>query len=319
MYTLRFENERGDLITLTGAEGMYQIIRIDGLNPPAAILHRSEVAGMDGTKYMSAKLEEREIVLTVRINGDVERNRLNLYNYFKSKHYSKMYYSNGSRDVYIEGYVETVECDLFSMSEQMQVVIICPDPYFMSANEIVTDISKVLGAFEFPFAFGAEGVKKSIAMIDRFPKMVESVNREFVSVDVPDPTITDEAIEFSQFIKDRIVSILNEGENETGLIITITASKQVVNPTIYNVDTREFFKLNLTIDETDTLTINTNRGQKSVTLSDETSTTNVINKVARSSTWLTLAKGDNQFTYEADDGGANMKVLFTHRTRYQAV
>lgn len=312
MYALKFENERGDLITLTGAEGMYQIIRVDGLNPPAAILHRSEVAGMDGTKYMSAKLEEREIVLTVKINGEVEKNRLNLYNYFKSKHYSKMYYSNGSRDVYIEGYVESIECDLFSMAEQMQIVLICPDPYFLSAREIVTDISKVLGAFEFPFAFGSEGVNTSVLMIDRFPE------REFESIDVSD-TITDEAIEFSQFIKDRIVNIPNEGENETGLIIRITANKQVVNPTIYNVETREFFKLNLTINETDTLTINTNRGQKSVTLSDETSTTNVINKVARSSTWLTLSKGDNQFTYEADVGSADMEVLFTHRTRYQAV
>lgn len=312
MYTLKFENERGDLITLTGAEGMYQIIRIDGLNPPDAILHRSEVAGMDGTKYMSAKLEEREIVLTVKINGEVEKNRLNLYNYFKSKHYSKMYYSNGSRDVYIEGYVESIECDLFSMAEQMQIVLICPDPYFLSANEIMTDISKVLGAFEFPFAFGSDGVDNSVLMIDRFPE------RDFVSIDVSD-TITDEAIEFSQFIKDRIVNIPNEGENETGLIIRISATKQVVNPIIYNVETREFFKLNLTIDETETVTINTNRGHKSVTLSDETSTTNVINKVARSSTWLTLSKGDNQFTYEADVGSADMEVLFTHRTRYQAV
>lgn len=312
MYTLKFENERGDLITLTGAEGMYQIIRIDGLNPPDAILHRSEVAGMDGTKYMSAKLEEREIVLTVKINGEVEKNRLNLYNYFKSKHYSKMYYSNGSRDVYIEGYVESIECDLFSMAEQMQIVLICPDPYFLSANEIMTDISKVLGAFEFPFAFGSDGVDNSVLMIDRFPE------RDFESIDVSD-TITDEAIEFSQFIKDRIVNIPNEGENETGLIIRISATKQVVNPIIYNVETREFFKLNLTIDETETVTINTNRGHKSVTLSDETSTTNVINKVARSSTWLTLSKGDNQFTYEADVGSADMEVLFTHRTRYQAV
>ena len=312
MYTLKFENEQGDLITLTGAEDRYQIIRIDGLNPPNALIHRSEVAGMDGTKYMSAKLEEREIVLTVRINGEVEKNRLNLYNYFKSKHYSKMYYSNGSRDVYIEGYVETIECDLFTMGEEMQISIICPNPYFLSASEIVTDISKVLGAFEFPFAFGSMGVDTSIAMIDRFPE------REFKSIDVSD-TITDEAIEFSRYLEDRIVNILNEGENETGLIIKVTAKGEVVNPTIYNVETREFFTLNVTMAEDEVLIINSNRGQKSVTLSDETTTTNVINKVARNSTWLTLSKGDNQFTYEADVGSADMQVLFTHRTRYQAV
>lgn len=293
MYTLRFENEQGDVITLTGVEDRYQIVSIDGLNPPNALIHRSEVAGMDGTKYMSAKLEEREIVLTVKINGEVERNRLNLYNYFKSKHYSKMYYSNGARDVYIEGYVETIECDLFSMGEEMQISIICPNPYFLSATEIVTDISKILGAFEFPFAFGARGVLN--------------------------PTITDNAIEFSTYLEDRIVNVLNEGENETGLIIKVMAKGEVVNPTIYNVETREFFTINVTMEEDEVLILNTNRGQKSVTLSDETTTTNVINKVARNSTWLTLSKGDNQFTYEADVGSADMQVLFTHRTRYQAV
>lgn len=293
MYELKFENEDGKTITLSDVEKKYQIISITGLNPPQATLYQSEVSGMDGVKHMSAKLEKRNVVVTIRINGEVEKNRLNLYTYFKTKHYSKMYYSNNSRNVYIEGYVEAIECDLFSNSEQMQISIICPDPFFQSVQEIVTDISKVLGNFEFPFAFGALGVK--------------------------DPTITDEAIEFSIYLKDRIVNLINEGEDETGFIIKITATDEVINPAIYNVDTREFFKMNITLAKTDVLTINTIKGQKSVTLLHDTVTTNAINKVDRESTWLSLSKGDNQFTYEADTGGSDMQIAFTHRTRYQAV
>ena len=293
MYTLKFENENGNVITLSGKEDQYQIIGIEGLNPPNANVHRSEVAGMDGSKYISAKLEERNIVLTVRINGDVEKNRLNLYTYFKTKHWSKMYYSNGSRDVYIEGYVESVECDLFSMSEQMQVSIICTDPYFKSANEIITDISKVIGNFVFPFAFGANGVEEG--------------------------TITDDAIEFSMYLKDRIVNVVNEGEDGTGFIIEITATGEVVNPTIYNVITREAFALKVTLEKDDVLTINTVKGQKSVTLFHDTVSSNAINKVVRNSTWLTLYKGDNLITYDAEVGNADMKILFKHRTNYQAV
>lgn len=290
---MKFENENGNVITLTGREDRYQIINAEGLNPPNANVRRSPVAGMDGSKYMSAKLEERNIVLTVKVNGDVERNRLYLYDWFKTKHWCKMYYTNGSRDVYIEGYVETNECPLFTMSEQMQISIVCPDPYFQSAQEIVTDISKVLPNFEFPFAFGAEGVDT--------------------------PTITDEAIEFSMYIHDRIVNVPNDGEDDTGLIIQITARGEVVNPTIYNVVTREFFTMKITMQKNDILTINTNKGQKSVTLLHDITLTNQINKVLRDSTWLGLGKGDNLFTYDAEVGSADMHILFTHRTKYQGV
>lgn len=293
MFELKFENEKGEVITLSGAEDRYQIIAIEGLNPPNAYIHRSVIAGMDGSKYMSAKLEERNIVLTVRINGDVERNRLNLYNYFRTKHYSKMYYKNGQMDVYIEGYVETVECNLFDIMEQMQVSIVCPNPYFQSTEEIVTDVSQVLGAFEFPFAFGADGVETSAT--------------------------TDEAIEFSTYVQDRITTVINEGEDETGVIIEITAGEEVVNPIIYNADTGEYFGLNITMTKGDVLTINTNRGEKSVMLMHEATLTNQINKLTRGSTWFTLTKGDNLFTHDADSGNANMQIVFTHRTRFQAV
>lgn len=313
MFTLKFENKNGDIITLSGAEDKYQIIGIEGLNPPNAIINRSEVSGMDGAKYMSAKLEERNIVLTVKINGQVEKNRLNLYRYFQSKKYCKMYYSNDSRNVYIEGYVETIECDLFSMAEQMQISIICPDPYFQDANEIVTDISQVLGGFEFPFAFGADGAHSTTAMIDRFPK------REFLSTSLPDPTITDESIEFSAYVEKRIVNLINDGEDDTGFIITIIAKDTVINPTIYNVDTRESFTLNVEMAKGDVLTINTNKGHKSVTLMNNLVATSRINKVTRGSTWLSLNKGDNLFTYEAEAGGADMRVKFVYRNKYQAV
>lgn len=293
MFTLKIENENGEVLTLTGAQDKYQVVSVEGLNPPNATIHQSEIAGADGTKRMSSKLTARNLVIMVRINGNVERNRLNLYNFAKTKHYCKVWYKNGNRDVYIEGWVETNECSLFTNSEQMQISIICPDPYFQSVDEIVTDVSQVLGNFEFPFAFGAEGVDT--------------------------PTITDEAIEFSIYIKNRIVNVINEGEDETGLIVTITATGTVVNPTIYNVATRESFSLNITMEKSDILTINTSRGRKSVTLLHETTLSNCINKVVRESTWLNLGKGDNLFTYEAEEGSSDMTVVFTHRTKYQAV
>lgn len=293
MFTLSVENEGGKRLTLTQDESNYQIVEIDGLNPANGIINTSTVAGMDGGKFSSSKLDMRNLVITVRINGDVERNRLRLYQFFRTKHWCKIYYKNGSRDVYIEGYVETNECGLFTDSEQMQVSIVCPDPYFKSMTEIYTDISEVLGMFVFPFAFGADGV-------------------------IPD-TITDEAIEFSSYVKNRITNIYNAGGDDTGLIIVITCTGTVKNPTIYDVNTREGFSLKIDLVANDVITINTNRGQKGVTLQRSGVISSQINAVQRDSVWLNLASGENQFIYEADTGSENMNIVFKHRTNYEAV
>ena len=79
MFTARVRNDAGEEITLTGRETEYQIIRIEGLNPPPAQVNLVPLVAMDGARYNSARLETREIVLTIRINGAVETNRLRLY------------------------------------------------------------------------------------------------------------------------------------------------------------------------------------------------------------------------------------------------
>lgn len=293
MFTLTAETKQGDSITLTDVESDYQVLNIDGLNPPNAVINSNSVAGMDGSKFASSKLEERNIVLTIGINGNVEENRLRLYRYFKTKQYCKIYYANGSKSVYAEGYVETIECALFEINQQMQISIVCQDPYLKDIEEVIYDISQVVGTFEFPFAFGAEGVLN--------------------------PTTTDEAIEFSVIIKNRVVDVCNAGETETGVIIEMTASGTVVNPTIYCVDTNEKFALNLTLYASDILTINTIAGEKSVTLNHEGDVTNCLKYVERGSSWLKVERGDNLFTYSADEGDDLIQILFKFRTKYEAV
>ena len=295
MFTLKIENENGDILTLTQDESRYQVIEVDGLNPPKATITSSEVVGKDGSQFQSSKLEDRNLVLTVKINGNVEANRLNLYRYIKSKRWHRIYYTNGSRDVYIEGYVETIENSLFTIDQTVQVSIVCHDPYFKALHEIYSDISTVLSAFEFPFAFGGKGVLLS--------------------------TTTDEAVEFSILERDRIVNIPNEGESDTGLIITITATGNVTNPTIYNNVTHEFFGLKMDMLAGDEVTINTNRGQKSVSLMRGGVKSNIIAYVSRDSTWLALNMGDNQFTYSTGtEGGEELiQIVFKHRELFEGV
>lgn len=293
MFELSLENKRGEKITLTNQETNYQVISVEGLNPPNAVINASSIVGMDGANFQSSKLETRNIVIKVKINGDIERNRNILYKYTKTKQYCKIYYKTETHDVFAEGYIDSNECGLFTNNQIMQISIICHDPYLKSVYEIFNDISKVLGLFEFPFAFGASGI-------------VENTN-------------TDEAIEFGEYDENRVVNIINTGA-DTGLIISFRASgARVVNPVFYDVLTRESFGLNITLEDRDEVIINTNTGQKSVNLTRNGITTNIINNLVANSTWLQLREGDNVYTYSAEEGAGNIYAHFKYRTQYEAI
>lgn len=286
MFTLKVENKDDQILLLTQNESNYQVVDVEGLEPPKATLSTNAVAGMDGQKFKSSKLEMRNLVLTIKINGDIETNRIHLYNYFGTGKWCKIYYSNESRNVFIEGYVETIECPLFTMNQQMQISIVCPDPYFKSMQIIYADISKVFANFEFPFEIEAEG------------------------------------IEFSSTDMNRVTTILNNGESDTGLLITITALDHILNAgiTIYDVDTNEFIKLWLSVDAGDVIIINTNKGSKSVKRIRNGVETNIINYLDSGSTWLQLRTGINKFTYttqyENDD---LLKIEFKSNLLYEGV
>lgn len=293
MFNLKVENANGQQLTLTHRESEYQVVQIDGLNPPNALLNSSTVAGMDGSRFASSRLEARNIVITIKVNGDVEANRLFLYKYFRTKQYCKIYFKNGSRDVYAEGYVETIETNLFENGQSMQISIVCHNPYFKAVDEIVNDISQVIGVFEFPFAFGADGVVAG--------------------------TTTDDAIEFSRIDKDRYVNVINNGDDVSGFIIEIMASGSVVNPKIFSIDTNEQMIVNTSLVAGDLLIINTQQGEKSITLRRNGVDTNYLRYLRKNSSWLKLNTGDNQFTIDADTGADLMQVLFKYRTKYEGV
>lgn len=286
MFTLKVENKNNQLITLTQNESDYQVVDIEGLNPPKANIYTNAVASIDGEKFKSSKLEMRNIVLTLKINGDIEANRLHLYNYFATGKWCKIYYSNETRNVFIEGYCETIECPLFTMNQQMQISIVCPDPYFKSMLEIYADISKVFSNFEFPFDIAEEGIEFSVADMNR------------------------------------VTTILNNGESDTGLLITITALEHILNAgiTIYDVDTTDFMKLWLSVDAGDVIIINTNKGSKSVKRIRNGVESNIVNNLDGNSTWLQLKTGINKFTYTTQNENDDLlKIELKSNLLYEGV
>lgn len=281
MYKLSVENEKGDILDLFPNPNYATIIT--GLNPPNASINTSSAANFDGSKYNNSKANERNIVITIYIYPDVEKNRLNLYKYFKSKKNSKIYYSNSSRNIFVEGYVESFEVDLYENPQKAQISLICPDAYLSDINEITTSFFAAEPCFEFPFSIDKNGIP------------------------------------FSEITLNKEKSIVNVGDVETGMIIDISAIGTVLNPKIYNTETNEYFILNLQMDEGDRIIVNTNEGQKAVTLTHLGETSNVINKLEMNSTWFKLNVGDNLFLATSDEYPENMISNFKYISKYEGV
>lgn len=286
MFTAKIENSSGDMLELTGNEPVYQVIKITGLNPPKAQINTTSIVGLDGARFNSAKLDTRNIVLTVKINGEVETNRLNLYRYFRTKEPCTFYYANETLDVSINGYVDSVECDLFTNNELAQISIICPYPYFKSISQIIADSSNVLGLFVFPF-----------------------------SINASDP------IAFSSLQTSGDIEVYNGSESETGATIEINVSNSVNTIQLNNVSTGDVFKLSYSFVDGDKIVINTNKGQKSIALIRNGTVTNIFSALQQGSAFFQLVAGMNLFEYSVDGvpSSDDISIMFKYYNEYRGV
>lgn len=279
MFKATVKNGRGESLQLF--PGVDYAVEIDGLTPVNTTLNFSTVGINDGSLYNSGRKENRNIVLHIKPLRKIEENRIRLYRFFPLKKAVEFYFKNGSRDVYIEGIVESVDGSLFTESQTIQVSIICPSPDFKALEESVDDVSQVVSLFSFPFSIPKEGVAFS-----RIDKVAEK-------------------------------NVYNSGDAESGLIIEMRALGAASNPTIYD-EAGNSFGLTIALQEGDVITINTNSGEKGVTLLRDGKKTNIINLVKPNPTWFRLQPGDNVFLHSAVNSDL-LQIVFKHRSQYEGV
>ena len=114
--TLIVENEKGKQLQLTDNPN-YDVLSVEGTNPPKADINTVTVSGSDGSRFNSSRLSKRNLVITLNIRPPTEENRIHLYKYFRVKHMVRIYYRIENRNAYIDGYVESNEPAIFSSQE----------------------------------------------------------------------------------------------------------------------------------------------------------------------------------------------------------
>lgn len=306
IHSLAVTNYLGDRIRLelgrpenTG----FLIKSITGLGPVKANVNTTEVATNDGSMFNSARLSQRNIVIQMAFvntvyGEDIEEVRQKSYKYFPIKKNVELIIETDNRYVRTKGYIESNEPDIFSKQEGSQISIICPDPYFYSANEDgnnITDFYSVDPVFEFPFS--NESLSDPLLIFGEIQIKTEGV-------------------------------ITYRGDSEIGVMIYIHAIGPATNINIYNTETREVMSINTTklealtgkgIVASDDIIINTLKGEKSITLVREGASYNILNCLDKNTDWFTLVKGDNIFAFTAESGVTNLQFRIENKVIYEGV
>lgn len=277
------ENEFNNKIELTHNEHKWQVLSVTGLSSPPAAISRSVIPTFDGERFNGSRLEARNIVITLVINGDAEENRMALNKVILPKRYIKLFYENKAHKYFIDGYVESFEYDIFDNKINAQVSIICVDPFFKDEEETSEILTGIIDLFEMPFSIPVEGIA------------------------------------ISEITTDKDGEITNMGTEQTGAEFVIDAVNPVTNPYIENITTGEIIKLAITMQKNDIIKINTNRGNKTVKLFRGNQVINIINYMTNDSKWITLTPGTNGIIYGADTGANNMSVKILYRNLYGGV
>lgn len=283
MFELRLENKAGDIVNIND-ESRYVVLSCTGLNPPSASIFTAKSPNRKGSKHKGSTLDERNMIITIKLLGDIEENRIALYEWVNTENYVKIYYKNGKRDVYIEGYVQECPIDFFTDSEVVPVAIICPDPYFKGLQEIATELTTLLSHFTFSFAIDSVGVP------------------------------------FSSLKDNNHTPVINSGA-ETGCIFRLYFSGVASGITIYNAkNTLERMVINHAFQNGDVVIVDTDNSPKKIELIAADGTrTNLLRYVENNPTWFTLKSGTNEFGFSAIAGQSNIAMTISFTNKYVGV
>ena len=289
MAKLKYINSNNKSIELRNA-APFLITTVDGLGSPQNEIYTQKSPYQDGVTVTGSSLESRNIVIEGKI---IDSNRANRQTYrnkllsvFNPKLNGKLIIDLGSEQKQIDCKVEQAPYFASESGQNHQdfsVSLIAPNPFWQDINTTKEEIAIWRGAWEFPWEIIEEGIELGY----REPSL--------------------------------IINVLNKGDVTTGMKIQFKALATVVNPTLFNVNTREYFKVNRTMEAGEVITVTTHFQNKRVELNKNGVISNAFNWIDFQSTFLQLDPGDNLLRYDASSGLDNLEVSIYFNPQYLGV
>ncbi|WP_302153531.1 phage tail domain-containing protein [Eubacterium ventriosum] len=219
MFKIAVENDKKQSLDFSDNKN-YIIAHVDGLNPVNATINMANFVNLDGATFNSARIGTRNIILEVVIRGNIEQNRLALERHFQIKKKVRLYYSNNSVNVYIDGYVESYDTDLFEQTQKAQISILCERPNFKSVNEKMAICDGIVRRFTFPFSVKSdEQVGKTVRFenIEEFNTKNAYIEADTKQSTTPSQWMPAEITGLGELVDDEYVAKLNINGNNVDI------------------------------------------------------------------------------------------------------
>ena len=116
-----------------------------------------------------------------------------------------------------------------------------------------------------------------------------------------------------------IIAINNSGAVDTGMKIVFKANGTLYGPSLIDIATQKYFKVNKTMQAGEEIMIDTIIGEKKIQGTLNGITSNYFKYRDLDSEWLQLKVGDNLFRYDADENVGNLEVYIYFNNKYLEV
>ena len=277
------ENQDGKQLKFDNT-GPCSIESIDGLGSDFNV-YTSKNTGQDGENYNGSDAKERNIVITLSVKRAqflIQRNKM--FDFFQKDSLGTLYYYEDDEAKKIEYYVEKVTPSGTGLYRYIAISLICPDPKFYDLTDQLTQLATWQGRITFPL----------------------KIHTPFV---------------VAEKMNTLIGNIHNDSSVPMGLTVRFSASGEVTNPSLYDVNRHYLMQIGttdqpMTMHIGDVIIVTTGEGNKRVRLVSGGTTTNVNNMMAYPPKWLKAYKGDNLFRYNADQGIDNLNVSILSTQAY---
>lgn len=268
---------------------LFTLTNVDGMTAAATDISSVVIGGVDGDYINDIRAQPRGIIFDLRIKQgvNVESAKRAVLDIVKLKQKCSLKWTQNGRTLVINAVVDGVTMPRFSNEVTMQISLHCAQPFWEDLNDIISEISEAISLFYFT---------------DYANDMLY---------------FPDDGIPFGAYDFSRTRTFYNAGDVAVGMVIEILAVKTVTNPIIYDQN-GNFFGVGygsktVTMYAGDIMTINTNVGQKSVTLNGVSQ----LDKIKPRSTWLVLEAGENEFSINSTDTDTdNMIFTMSYKQRY---
>ena len=283
---MRIVCERGGQTITFAHKRPYWLNKVEGIGQADFDVSSEKTASQDGELYKGATANKRNIVLKASVippDGKThDQIREEFFAFFVPRETGTLYFYDGGVARKIEYKAESCDFDMDGIFRDVTISLICPNPVFHAVNDEQADVAAVVGMIEWQLELPAE-------------------------------------FEVGIRYETRIANIVNPSSVSRGLTITFTASGEVVNPSLVEINRQKSFRILTTMHAEDKIIVTTGPGNKRVKLLRNGVETNINNLWEFGGTWLQVEPGENTFTFTVDSGDDALSVHLASTPQYWGV